>query len=75
MGDGIDFVGGAAVVEACLRHRERGSRHVGHFVGAVEPLDLWWWVTVGFTDELFGITSEHWDFLWKFCGINDGFIC
>lgn len=75
MEGGIDVIGGAAVVETCLKHDEPVSRHMRHFVWAVEPLDLWRWVTVGCTNELLRITSEHWDCLGEPCGINDGLIC
>lgn len=75
MPDRTDFVGGAAVVEAGLIHDERGSRLVDLSVRAVEPLDFWGWVAVRLTDKLFGITPEHRDCAWKFCGINDGLCC
>lgn len=48
---------------------------MGYFVCAVEPLDIWRWVTLGLADELFGITSEQRDYLWKLSGIDGGLIC
>lgn len=75
MGDRSDNVGGIAVVEARLVHHERGSINTGLVIGALEPQDTWRWVPISFTDELFGVTTEHRDRLWKFCGINGGLIC
>lgn len=75
MDHGINFISGAAVVVTCLSHQERVLRHMGYFVFAVGPLDIWRWVTLGLTDELFGITSEHRDYLWKLSGIDGGLIC
>lgn len=75
MDDGINFISGAAVVVTCFSHQERAPRHMGYFVCVVEPLDIWRWVTLGLADELFGITSEQRDYLWKLSGIDGGLIC
>lgn len=75
MEDGINLISGAAVVVPCFSHQERVTRHSGYFVRAVGPLDLWRRVTLGLADELFGITSEHRDYLWKLSGIDGGLIC
>lgn len=75
MEDGIDFIGGAAVVVAGFSHPELFSKHVGNFVCAVEPLDLWRRLTLRLADKLFGITLEHRDYVWKLRGIDGGLIC
>lgn len=75
MPDGINFISGAAVVEPRFGHQENVSRHTGHFVCVIEPLDLWRRVTLSLAVKLFGITSEHWDYLWKLSGIDGGLIC
>lgn len=75
MEDGIDVVSGAAVVVPCFGHQECVPRHAGRCVGAVGPLDLRRRVTVDLTDELLGVTLEHWDYLWKLSGVDGGLIC
>lgn len=73
IGDGADFIPGAAVVDSRLIHLENVSRH--KVVLAVEPLDLWRRVTVSDTDKILDITSEQRDCVRKICGINAGLIC